>query len=94
MDHLEPHGQQLPQLPRRNLDLAIGAPMAIRGCFDHEAFQEIADAVHQTGIGLGSHAGALLTLIGGGSEETTHSGALSYWRPLIREPFARWTLSA
>ncbi len=94
MDHLEPHRQQLPQLSRRNLDLAIGALMAIRGCSEHEAFQEIADAVHQTGIGLGSHVGSLLTLISGGSEETAHAGALSYWRPLIREPSARSKLSA
>jgi hypothetical protein len=94
MDHLQPYGQQSPQLSRRELDLAIGALMAIRGCSDREAFEEIADAVHQTSIGLGSHTCALLTLISGGSDESTHSGALSYWRALIGEPSAHRTLSA
>ncbi len=75
--------RQSPELSRKELDWAIGALMGLRGCSEREAFQEIADAAHQTGIGLGAHARALLTLVRRGSEETQSAKALSYWRPLV-----------
>ncbi len=68
--------------------------MGLRGCSEREAFQQIADAAYQTGIGLGAHARALLALVRRGSEETSSSEALSYWRPLMRQSSSHRPLTA
>jgi ANTAR domain len=86
--------RQSPELSRKELDWAIGALMGLRGCSEHEAFQEIADAAHQTGIGLGGHARALLALVRRGSEETLSAEALRYWRPLIPQSSSQRPLTA
>ena len=86
--------RQSPELSRKELDWAIGALMGLRGCSEREAFQQIADAAHQTGISLGAHARALLALVRRSSEETPSSEALSYWRPLIQQSSSHRPLTA
>jgi hypothetical protein len=86
--------RQSPELSRKELDWAIGALMGLCGCSEREAFQQIADAAHETGISLGAHARALLTLVRRSSDETTSSEALSYWRPLIPQSSSQRPLTA
>ena len=57
---------------RRVIDVAIGILMGLRGCTEREAFDELAAAVRETGIGLGTLADALATLTVGVSTPFAH----------------------
>lgn len=69
---------------RRVIDLATGVLVALRGCSEREAFEELAAAVHHTGVGIGSLAAALVALTGGrpGPVPST-SQALDVWGDLL-----------
>jgi hypothetical protein len=54
------------------IDVAIGVLMGLRGCSEKDAFDDRVDAVHETGIGPGSMARALVNLVGGASEPFPH----------------------
>lgn len=94
MDHLRRPEAQSPTMSRRELDHAIGVLMVLRRCPEREAFQEIADAVRQTGIGLSAVAHALLALVSGCPNDAVHPGAAAYWRERIPESHCLWTVSA
>ena len=47
---------------RKMIDIAIGVLVGVRGCSPDEAFDDLADAVHDTGVGLGTLASALVRL--------------------------------
>lgn len=49
---------------RRVIDLAIGILMGLRGCSEQDAFNDLVGAVHDTGIGPGALAGALVGQVG------------------------------
>jgi hypothetical protein len=69
---------------RRVIDLATGVLVALRGCSEREAFEELAAAVQRTGVGIGSLAAALVALAGGrpGPVPNT-SQALDVWGDLL-----------
>ncbi len=94
MDHLHRPEAQSPTMSRRELDRAIGVLMVLRRCREREAFQEIADAVHRTGIGLSAVAHALLALVSGCPNDAVDPGAVAYWRNLIPESNCLGAVSA
>lgn len=70
---------------RRIIDMAIGVLIGWRGCSEREAFEEIADAVRETGIGIGSIAEALVDLASSGEQSAPHhrAQALRVWADAI-----------
>jgi hypothetical protein len=70
---------------RRIIDVAVGVLVALRGCTEDEAFEDLAHAVHETGVGPGSIARALVELAMGASSDTSdcHRQALGVWGPLL-----------
>lgn len=64
--------------------MAIGILMGLRRCSERDAFDDFVHAVHDTGIGPGSIAGALVNLVGGASEPFPHrSEAIGQWGHLL-----------
>lgn len=69
---------------RRPIDVAVGVLVGLRHCTEAEAFEEIAHAVHATGVGLGGIAHALVALASGTDEPIPHRAeALSIWGDLV-----------
>ena len=50
---------------RRVIDVAIGILMGLRGCSERQASDDLVSAVHDTGLGLGALARALMDLVEG-----------------------------
>ena len=67
---------------RRVIDLATGILVALRGCTDREAFEELVSVVHQTGIGIGRLAAGLVA-VASGSSSAEHAEAFTVWGELI-----------
>jgi hypothetical protein len=57
---------------RTVIDEAVGVLIGWRGCSEREAFDEIARAVRNTGVGIGSLARALVELATGAEESAPH----------------------
>jgi hypothetical protein len=57
---------------RTVIDVAIGVLISWRGCSEREAFDEIARAVRNTGVGIGGLARALVELATGVEESAPH----------------------
>ena len=72
---------------RRVIDVATGILVGLRGCSDHEAFEELVRVVHQTGIGIGRLASGLVALASG-SATAEHAEAFAVWGELVRRPLA------
>jgi len=72
---------------RRVIDVATGILIGLRGCSDHEAFEELVRVVHQTGIGIGRLAAGLVALASG-SATAEHAEAFAVWGELLRRPLA------
>lgn len=69
---------------RRAIDVAIGILMGLRRCSEREAFDELAAAVHQTGIGLGTLSSALANLAAGASTPFPHRDEATHrWGHLL-----------
>jgi hypothetical protein len=68
---------------RRVIDVAIGILVGLRGCSDHEAFDELVRVVHQTGIGIGRLAAGLVA-VASGSTTAEHAEAFAVWGELVR----------
>lgn len=76
------HG--VPDTSRRVIDIATGVLVGLRGCSEREAFDELADAVRSTGVGIGSLATALISLVGGRPGPTAHQAeAMAVWGDLL-----------
>ncbi|WP_178360524.1 ANTAR domain-containing protein [Mycolicibacterium hippocampi] len=77
-------GLQGDQASRRVIDVAIGILIGVRGCTEREAFDELAGAVRQTGVGLGAIAGALVDLVAGAGGASPHRDqALDVWGHML-----------
>jgi hypothetical protein len=63
------------------IDVAIGVLVGLRRCTERQAFNEIASAVRETGMGVGSISRALVTLA---SDET------ACFDPRFDDVVARW----
>lgn len=73
--------------PRRAIDVAIGILMGLRRCSEREAFDELAAAVHETGIGLGTLSGALAKLTADVTTPFPHRDvAMHRWGHLMAPP--------
>jgi len=72
---------------RRVIDVATGILVGLRGCSDHEAFDELVRVVHETGIGIGRLAAGLVALASG-SATADHAEAFAVWGELVRRPLA------
>ncbi len=72
---------------RRVIDVATGILVGLRGCSDHEAFDELVRVVHETGIGIGRLAAGLVALASG-SATAAHAEAFAVWGELVRRPLA------
>jgi ANTAR domain len=69
---------------RRVIDIAIGILMGLRGCSEQDAFEDLANAVRETGIGLGGLAGALVDLVGHAEGSFPHRDeAIHLWGHLL-----------
>jgi len=68
---------------RRVIDVATGILIGLRGCSDHEAFDELVRVVHQTGVGIGRLAAGLVALASG-SSSAEHAEAFAVWGELLR----------
>jgi hypothetical protein len=67
---------------RRVIDVATGILVALRGCTDREAFDELVRVVNQTGIGIGRLAAGLVAVASGASS-AEHAEAFTVWGDLI-----------
>jgi len=66
------------------IDLAVDVLIGWRGCSEREAFEEIARAVLNTGVGIGSLTRALVELATGAEKSAPHRAeALRLWGDLM-----------
>ena len=63
--------------------MATGILVGLRGCSDHEAFDELVRVVHDTGVGIGRLAAGLVALASG-STTAEHAEAFAAWGELVR----------
>lgn len=69
---------------RRDIDMAIGVLITLRRCSERQAFNEIADAVARTGVGLHSISRALVLLATGTTAAFDHRReAFEMWGDLL-----------
>ena len=69
---------------RREIDLAIGILVGLRGCSERDAFAELVAVVQHTGIGLGSIARALVAIASSSDESVPHqTEAFDAWADLL-----------
>ncbi len=69
---------------RREIDMAIGVLIGLRQCSERQAFNEIASAVGETGIGLVSICRALVELASGADETADYnSPGAAVWGDLL-----------
>ncbi len=68
---------------RRVIDVATGILVGLRGCSEHEAFDELVRVVHETGIGIGRLASGLVALASGAATPE-HAEAFAAWGELLR----------
>lgn len=80
MDAMRGSGRGTDPSSRTVIDVAIGVLVGWRGCSQREAFEELAGAVRETGVGIGSIARALVDLACGADQSAPHRDvALRLW---------------
>jgi hypothetical protein len=60
---------------RREIDVAVGIIVGLRGCSEHDAFDQIADVVRRSEVPLSKTADALVALAAADCEQTTPAAA-------------------
>jgi hypothetical protein len=74
---------------RRVIDVAVGILGAVRRCSQQEAFEEIAHAVHETGVPLVATARALVSVASATGAQSPHEAeALRLWGDLLQAAVA------
>lgn len=71
---------------RREIDMAIGAYMALRRCSEHTARAALFQAARDARVGLGAVSQALLEQISDVASAATPDTALVYWRKHLTSP--------
>lgn len=73
---------------RREIDLAIGVLMGVRGCSAEKALETLVDATRVSGVGLGGVSRTLLSVISGDGDPSrpTAAEALAHWNALLELP--------
>lgn len=71
---------------RRDLDVAVGILVGLRGCSPSEAFDELVNVAHRTGLGIFDVSSSLAAVAAGvpGASVAADSEAFSAWGELIR----------
>ncbi len=65
---------------RRDIDVATGILIGLRGYSERDAFDELVAATHRTGAGIASIARSLIAIARGRSDSTpVHDAALRLW---------------
>jgi ANTAR domain len=89
MDEVGEFGRCAELSSRTVIDVAIGVLVGWRGCSPREAFEELAGAVRETGVGIGSIARALVDLASGTDPSAPHRAvALRLWGDAMPRPSA------
>lgn len=71
-------------LSRRDIDMGLGVLIALRGCTERQAFNEIAAAVADTGVGLSRICHALVLLASDATAEFDHrTEVIERWGDLL-----------
>jgi hypothetical protein len=83
MDEVGEFARGVDPSSRTVIDVAIGVLVGWRGCSQREAFEELAGAVRETGVGIGSIARALVELASS-TDQSAPSVALRLWGDVIR----------
>lgn len=84
MDEVSEFGRGVDLSSRTVIDVAIGVLVGWRGCSTREAFEELASAVRETGVGIGSIARALVELACGTDQSAPHRDvALRLWGDVV-----------
>ena len=69
---------------RRDIALATGILVGLRGCSQRDAFAELVAVVQRTGFGLGGIARALVAIAGASDESVPHQPeAFDTWADLL-----------
>ena len=69
---------------RTVIDVAIGVLVGLLRCSERQAFNEIAAAVDETGVGLASMCRALIALASGTTDSFDHSTeVINLWGQLV-----------
>jgi hypothetical protein len=89
MDEVGEFGRCAELSSRTVIDVAIGVLVGWRRCSPREAFEELAGAVRETGVGIGSIARALVDLACGTDPSAPHRAvALRLWGDAMPRPSA------
>jgi len=65
------------------IDVAIGVLVGLRRCSERQAFNEIAAAVSETGVSLGSICRELVELASGTTNSLNRSEVVDLWGDLV-----------
>jgi hypothetical protein len=68
---------------RRDLDVAVGILIGLRGCSEREAFEELVGVVNRTGLGLFNVAASLIA-VAAGTSSADDTEAFNAWGELIQ----------
>lgn len=69
---------------QRAIDLGIGIVMGLRRCSERDAFDDLVNAVHETGVGPAGLADALAHLVAGTGDGVPHGAeAALVWGHLL-----------
>ena len=78
------NGGSADALSRHEIDVAIGVLVGLRRCSERQAFNEIAAAVSETGVSLGSISHALVELASGTTDYfDSRSEVVGLWGDLV-----------
>ncbi|WP_083410437.1 ANTAR domain-containing protein [Mycolicibacterium rutilum] len=82
--HLHEPCRHFPSESRRVIDVAVGIIVGLRGCSENDAFNEIAQEVHRTGVPLGRVAAALVAIASTSDRESASTvGDQRLWIDLL-----------
>ena len=72
------------------IDVAIGVLVGLRHCSERQAFNELAAAVRETGVGLGSISRALVARASGAAQafDPRLDSVIGRWDELLADPNA------
>lgn len=70
---------------RKQIEVAIGVLMGLRGCSPDEAVKDFLDAVHETGVSPGDLGRAMIDLASGQEPLSHRAEALQRWGHLLAQ---------
>ncbi|AKK30706.1 hypothetical protein AB431_20005 [Mycobacterium sp. EPa45] len=81
---MDPMSYHTVSTSRREIDLATGILVGLRGCTERDAFAELVAVVQRTGVSLGGIARALVAIAGPSDASVPHQAeAFDAWADLL-----------